>query len=160
MFRATSTGEILLVFVEHFVESVIKLGGDSIDLHLLSDNFILKVVNSQMKFADVHLGVLRSGLSLLETDVDLLDLLLVFLLPLPRLLLGNLKLFLILANSLELIFDNHDFRLSTFDSFLSTLKFILHHSQGASQVVVLHLIVSSYTPGVSHIFIQFLNFPH
>merc|ERR1712193_210323 len=94
------------ISVEHFIESVVKLRGDSVDLHLLSDNFILKVVNSQMKLADVHLGILRSGLRLLQTDVDLLDLLLVFLLSLPGFLLGNLELFLILANSLELIFNN------------------------------------------------------
>merc|ERR1711874_120460 len=147
-----------LVFAEHFIESVIKLRGDSVDLHLLSDNFILKVVNSQMKFADVHLSILRSGLRLFQTNVDLLDLLLVFLFSLPGLLLGNLKLLLILANSLELIFNNHDFGLSTLDSLLCTLELVLPHSQGASQVVVLHLVVSSYTPSASHIFIQFFNF--
>merc|ERR1712193_202838 len=119
------------ISVEHFIESVVKLRGDSVDLHLLSDNFILKVVNSQMKFADVHLGVLRSGLSLLETDVDLLDLLLVFLLPLPRLLLGNLQLFLIVSDSPELSFNVGHFIVSNLDSLPSTLQFVLHHGQGA-----------------------------
>ena len=98
MFRGNNFEVIFLVFAEHFIESIIQLGGDSIDLHLLSDNLILKVVDSQMELADVHLGVLGPGLSLLQTNVDLLDLLLVLLLPLPRLLLGDLQLLLVLSN--------------------------------------------------------------
>ena len=69
MLRHTKVS-ILSISIQHFIESIIKLRGDSVDLHLLSDNFILKVVNSQMKFADVHLGILRLCLRVLQPLVD------------------------------------------------------------------------------------------
>ena len=69
-----------------------------------------------MELADVHLGVLGPGLRLLQTNVDLLDLLLVLLLPLPRLLLGDLQLLLVLSNGLKFILNVGDFVISDFDS--------------------------------------------
>merc|ERR1719270_2053972 len=116
---------IFLVFAEHFIESIIQLGGDGINLHLLSDNLVLKVVDSQMKLADVHLGVLGAGFRLLQTNVDLLDLLLVLLLPLPRLLLRNFQLFSILSNGLQLILNDYDSALSILDPLVSTLQLVL-----------------------------------
>ena len=78
-----------LVFAEHFIESIIQLGGDGINLHLLSDNLVLKVVDSQMKLADVHLGVLRLGLRVLQPVVDDLDLLLKILSKFLKFLIFN-----------------------------------------------------------------------
>merc|ERR1712020_826622 len=67
---------ILLIFVQHFIECVIKLGRHSVDLHLLSDNLVLQVINPEVELADVHLSVLRASLGLLQSDLNLLDLLL------------------------------------------------------------------------------------
>ena len=47
-----------LIFVDHLVESLIQLATDNIDLHLLSDDLILQVINPEMELANVHLGVL------------------------------------------------------------------------------------------------------
>merc|ERR1712215_104663 len=95
-----------LVFVEHFVESIIKLSRHSIDLHLLTDNLVLKFINSEMKFADVHLGILSTRVGLFKSDVDLLDLVLVFLLASSCFFFRNLKLLLVFSNSLKLVFNN------------------------------------------------------
>merc|ERR1711997_483279 len=84
-----------LIFVEHLIESIVQLSRDSVDLEFLPDNFILQLINPEMKFADVHLSVLRPGLSLLQSYVDLLYLVLVFFLSSSRFLLGYLKLLLV-----------------------------------------------------------------
>merc|ERR1719397_818995 len=118
-----------LILVEHFIESVVQLTRDSVDLELLSDNLIFQFINSQVELADVHLCVLRPGLSLLESDVDLLDLVLVLLLASPGLFLGYLQLFLVLSNRSQLSLNNLNTSLGILNPLISTLQFILHHGE-------------------------------
>merc|ERR1712111_1474 len=144
---------ILLIFVQHFIECVIKLGRHSVDLHLLPDNLILQVINPEMELADVHLSVLRASLGLLQSDLNLLDLLLVLLLPLPRLLLGHLQLLLVVSNSLELVLNDYDPCLGVVNPLSSSFELILHHSQRSGQVVILHFIVSANSLRLSEVLV-------
>merc|ERR1719370_612990 len=73
------------VLVQHLVEGVVQLPRDSVDLELLPDDLVLKLV-----FNDDH-----TSLSILHP-------------------------------------------------FVSTLKLLLHHGQGTSKVVVLHLVLRSH----------------
>ena len=133
-----------LVFVEHLVKSIVQLGGDGVDLHLLPDDLVLQVVNPEVQLADVHLRVLGPSLGLLQPDVDLLDLVLVLLLPLPRLLLAHLQLLLVVPDGGELVVDPVDLLLGDLDSVAGPGQLIVHHGEGARQIVVLHLIVRRY----------------
>merc|ERR1719234_96214 len=119
--------DVLQNVVEHFIEGIIKLARDSVDLELLADDFIFKFINPEVEFADVHLSILRTSFSLLKSDVDLLDLVLIFLLPPSGLLLRHLQLLLVLTDSLEFIFDHRDTSFCIFHTFISALEFILHH---------------------------------
>ena len=133
-----------LISVQHFSEGIVQLGGDGVDLHLLPDDLVLQVVNPEVQLADVHLRVLGPGLRLLQPDLDLLDLVLVLLLPLPRLLLAHLQLLLVVPDGGELVVDPVDLLLGDLDSVAGPGQLIVHHGEGARQVVVLHLIVRRY----------------
>ena len=37
----------ILVFVEHLIEGVVELAGDSIDLELLPDDLVLQLINPE-----------------------------------------------------------------------------------------------------------------
>merc|ERR1711956_62843 len=104
-----------------------------------------------MEFANVHLSVLRARVGLLQSDLDLLNLVLVLLLPPPCLLLRNLKSLLVFTDSSKLIFNHNNPGLSILHSFISTLQLILHHGKGTSQVVIFHLIVRSHLPRLPQI---------
>merc|ERR1719483_1639325 len=141
----------MLVLVKHLIKSIIKLSRYSIDLEFLADNLILKLINSEMKLGNVHLCILGTRFTNLESDVDLLDLLLVLLLSSSGLLLRDFKLLLVLSNSMQFILNNSN-------TSISSLKFIFHHCQRSSQVVILHFIVSTNPFSLSSIIIQLLDF--
>merc|ERR1719270_3013154 len=88
----------------------------------------VQVINSEMKFADVHLSIFRTSFSLLQSDVNLLDLLLIFFFSLSCLFFRHFELLLILSNSLKFILNNNNSSLSILDSLISSLEFIFHHS--------------------------------
>ena len=55
-----------LVLVEHVVEGLVELAGHGVDLQLLSDDLILQLVDPEVEFADVHLGVLGPAVRLFQ----------------------------------------------------------------------------------------------
>ena len=134
----------LLVLVEHLVEGVVELSGDCVDLQLLPDDLVLELVNPEVELCDVHLSVLGAGVGLLEPDLDLLDLVLVLLLPPPRLLLGHLQLLLVIADGGQLVLDHDDTRLGGLHPLVGSLQLVLNHGEGPGEVVVLHLVVAGY----------------
>merc|ERR1719220_1091747 len=90
----------------------------------------------EVQLADIHLGVFGARVGLLEPYLDLLDLVLVLLLPPPRLFLGHLESLLVLADGGQLVLDDDNARLSVLHPLVGALELVLHHGQGASQVVV------------------------
>merc|ERR1712008_106773 len=70
-----------------------------------------------MEFANVHLSVLRARVGLLQSDLDLLNLVLVLLLPPPCLPMRNLKSLLVVTDSSKLIFNHNNPGLSILHSF-------------------------------------------
>ena len=113
-------------------------------------SLLTQVVNPEVQLADVHLRVLGPGLRLLQPDLDLLDLVLVLLLPLPRLLLAHLQLLLVVPDGGELVVDPVDLLLGDLDSVAGPGQLVVHHGEGARQVVVLHLIVRRYKHTAEH----------
>merc|ERR1719339_876235 len=93
-----------------------------------------------------HLGPLAR---LFQPDVELLDLVMVLLLPPPRLLLRDLQMLLVLADCRQLVLNLHDPLLCNLNSLLSALQLVLHHGQRPGKVVRLHLIVRCNPLGLS-----------
>merc|ERR1719373_1288447 len=146
-----------LVVGKHVVEGVVELIGTLFDLELLSVDLILNVINSLVKLSDVHLSILKSGLSDFVLVLEGKDLLNELLLSLKGLLGRLFKLLHVLTNSLEFLLNALEVLLSELCSLKTSLKLRLLDSQLSAQLIKLLLIVNSHLDGGSEVLVKLFN---
>ena len=76
----------------HVPEGSVQIVGDALDLELLGQQIVLDLIDPYVQPLDVHLGIFGSGLGGLEPLHQIMDLLLVSLLPLIGLFFADLKI--------------------------------------------------------------------
>merc|ERR1719373_291677 len=146
-----------LVVGKHVIEGVVELIGTLFDLELLSVDLILNVINSLVKLGDVHLSILKSGLSDFVLVLEGKDLLNELLLSLKGLLGRLFKLLHVLTNSLEFLLNALEVLLSELCSLKTSLKLRLLDSQLSAQLIKLLLIVNSHLDGGSEVLVKLFN---
>merc|ERR1719225_1136551 len=149
--------KLKLVILKHIVKGIVKLIRDFLDLELLTVDLILNVINPEVQFGDVHLSVFIASLSNLESLHKCVDFVLEFLFPFLSFLGRNLKLFHVLTNSFQFLFNISEFTFSQFSSLIGSLQFILLNSQFPGQFIKFLLVVGCHLGGFPHIFVSFLN---
>merc|ERR1719315_272804 len=143
--------------IDGVVEGVVELIGGLLDLQLLPVNLVLNVVNPLVELGDVHLSVLKAGLSGLVLALQGVDLLNQLLFPLQSLLSGLLELLHVLTHSLELFLNPLQVLLGQFSSLKTPLQLSLLDSELPAQLVKLLLIVVSHLDGGPQVLVQLLN---
>merc|ERR1711971_1452657 len=146
-----------LVVGDHVVEGVVKLVRTLLDLQLLTVDLVLDVVDPLVELGDVHLAVLKPGLSHLVLALQVVDLLNQLLLPLQSLLSGGLKLLHVLADSLKLLLDVLQVLLSELSPPDGPLQLSFLPSQLPAQLVQLLLVVRGHLDGGPQVLVQLLN---
>merc|ERR1719326_19579 len=119
--------------------------------------FILNVINPLVQLGDVHLSILKSGLSNLVFVLESKNLLHQLLLSLQGLLSRLLKLLHVLTNSLQFLLNSLEVLLSQLSPLKSSLQFRLLDSQLSAELIKLLLIVHSHLDGGPQVLVQFLN---
>merc|ERR1719225_334141 len=127
--------KLKLVILKHIVKGIVKLIRDFLDLELLTVDLILNVVNPEVQFGDVHLSVFIASLSNLESLHKCVDFVLELLFPLLSFLGRNLKLFHVLTNGFQFLFNIPELIFSQFSSLIGSLQFILLNSQFPGQFI-------------------------
>merc|ERR1712241_403305 len=145
--------KLKLVILKHIVKGIVKLIRDFLDLELLTVDLILNVINPEVQFGDVHLSVFIASLSNLESLHKCVDFVLEFLFPFLSFLSRNLKLFHVLTNSFQFLFNISEFTLSQFSSLIGSLQFILLNSQFSGQFIKFLLVVRCPLCGFSQGFV-------
>merc|ERR1719315_247594 len=143
--------------IDGVVEGVVELIGGLLDLQLLPVNLVLNVVNPLVELGDVHLSVLKAGLSGLVLALQGVDLLNQLLFPLQSLLSGLLELLHVLTHSLELFLNPLQVLLGQFSSLKTPLQLSLLDSELPAQLVKLLLIVMSHLDGGPQVLVQLLD---
>ena len=142
---------------KHIVEGVSQFVSNLLDLQLLSVDLVLDVVNPLVELGDVHLSVLKPGLSDLVLVLQGEDLLNQLLLPLQGLLGGLLQLLHVVADSLELLLDALELGLGHLGPLHGPLELSLLHAQLPAQLVQLLLVVGSHLDGGPEVLVQLLD---
>merc|ERR1711971_622297 len=146
-----------LVVGDHVVEGVVEFVRTLLDLQLLTVDLVLDVADPLVELGDVHLAVLKPGLSHLVLALQVVDLLNQLLLPLQSLLSGGLKLLHVLADSLKLLLDVLQVLLSELSPLDGPLQLSFLHSQLPAQLVQLLLVVRGHLDGGPQVLVQLLN---
>merc|ERR1719150_884848 len=146
-----------LVVGEHVIKCVIELIRTLLDLQLLPVDLILNVINPLVQLGDVHLSILKSGLSDLELVLQGQDLLHQLLLSLQGLLSRLLKLLHVLTNSLQFLLNALEILLSQLSPLKTPLELTLLDSQLSAEFIKLLLIVHSHLDGGPQVLVQLLN---
>merc|ERR1719326_325219 len=149
--------KLKLVIFKHIVKGIVKLIRDFLDLELLTVDLILNVINPEVQFGDVHLSVFIASLSNLESLHKCVDFVLEFLFPFLSFLSRNLKLFHVLTNSFQFLFNISEFTFSQFSSLIGSLQFILLNSQFSGQFIKFLLVVRCHLCGFSQVFVSLFN---
>merc|ERR1712241_1407421 len=143
-----------LVILKHIIKGIVKLIRNFLDLELLTVDLILNVINPEVQFGDVHLSVFIASLSNLESLHKCVDFVLEFLFPFLSFLSRNLKLFHVLTNSFQFLFNISEFTLSQFSSLIGSLQFILLNSQFSGQFIKFLLVVGCHLCSFSQVFVS------
>merc|ERR1712241_752834 len=138
--------KLKLVILKHIVKGIVKLIRNFLDLELLTVDLILNVINPEVQFGDVHLSVFIASLSNLESLHKCVDFVLEFLFPFLSFLSRNLKLFHVLTNSFQFLFNISEFTFSQFSSLIGSLQFIKFL-----------LVVGCHLCGFSQVFVSLFN---
>merc|ERR1712241_1173775 len=146
-----------LVILKHIIKGIVKLIRNFLDLELLTVDLILNVINPEVQFGDVHLSVFIASLSNLESLHKCVDFVLELLFPLLSFLGRNLKLFHVLTNSFQFLFNIPELIFSQFSSLIGSLQFILLNSQFSGQFIKFLFVVGCHLGGFPYIFVSFLN---
>merc|ERR1712212_805709 len=146
-----------LVVGDHVIEGVVELVRTLLDLQLLPVDLVLDVIDPLVQLGDVHLTVLKPGLSDLVLALQVVDLLNQLLLPLQGLLSRGLKLLHVLTNSLKLLLDVLQVLLGQLSPLDGPLQLSLLHTQLPAQLVQLLLVVRGHLDGGPQVFVQLLN---
>merc|ERR1712001_390791 len=146
-----------LVVGDHVIEGVVQLVGTLLDLQLLPVDLVLNVIDPLVQLGNVHLAVLKPGLSDLVLALQVVDLRNQLLLPLQGLLSRGLKLLHVLANSLKLLLDVLQVFLGQLSPLDGPLQLSLLHAQLPAQLVQLLLVVGGHLDGGPQVFVQLLN---
>merc|ERR1712061_455876 len=147
----------ILVVREHVIKCVIELIRTLLDLQLLPVDLILNVINPLVQLGDVHLSILKSGLSDLELILQRQDLLHQLLLSLQGLLSRLLKLLHVLTNSLQFLLNSLEVLLSQLSPLKTPLELTLLDTQLSAELIKLLLIVHSHLDGGPKVLVQLLN---
>merc|ERR1712212_1108469 len=146
-----------LVVGDHVIEGVVELVRTLLDLQLLPVDLVLDVIDPLVQLGDVHLTVLKPGLSDLVLALQVVDLLNQLLLPLQGLLSRGLKLLHVLTNSLKLLLDVLQVLLGQLSPLDGPLQLSLLDTQLPAQLVQLLLVVRGHLDGGPQVFVQLLN---
>merc|ERR1719150_1418738 len=149
--------KLKLVILKHIIKGIVELIRNFLDLELLTVDLILNVVNPEVQFGDVHLSVFIASLSNLESLHKCVDFVLELLFPLLSFLGRNLKLFHVLTNGFQFLFNIPELIFSQFSSLIGSLQFILLNSQFPGQFIKFLFVVGCHLGGFPHIFVSFLN---
>merc|ERR1719150_3615137 len=149
--------KLKLVILKHIIKGIVKLIRDFLDLELLTVDLILNIINSEVQFRDVHLSVFIASLSNLESLHKCVNFVLEFLFPFLSFLSRNLKLFHVLTNSFQFLFNISEFTFSQFSSLIGSLQFILLNSQFSGQFIKFLLVVRCHLCGFSQVFVSLFN---
>merc|ERR1712241_198749 len=150
--------KLKLVILKHIVKGIVKLIRDFLDLELLTVDLILNVVNPEVQFRDVHLSVFIASLSNLETLHKLVNFVLELLFSFLGFLSRNLKLFHVLTNSFQFLFNISEFAFCQFSSIVGSLQFILLNTQFPGQFIEFLFIVRGHLGGFPQVFVSLFNF--
>merc|ERR1712227_475989 len=148
---------IFLVVGKHVIKGVIELIRTLLDLQLLSVDLILNIINSLVQLGNVHLSILKSGLSNLVLVLQGKDLLNKLLFSLKGLLSRLLELLHVLTNSLKFLLNALKVLLSKFSSVKTSLKLTLLDSKLSAQLIKLLFIVNSHLDGGSEVLVKLLK---
>merc|ERR1712241_88779 len=150
--------KLKLVILKHIIKGIVELIRNFLDLELLTVDLILNVINPEVQFGDVHLSVFIASLSNLESLHKCVDFVLEFLFPLLSFLSRNLKLFHVLTNSFQFLFNISEFTLSQFSSLVGSLQFILLNTQFSGQFIKFLFVVRGHLGGFPQVFVSLFNF--
>merc|ERR1711893_486816 len=120
---------LALIVGEHVIKGFTKVIGTLLDLQLLSVDFIFNVIDSLIKFGDVHLSIFKPSFSSFVLLLDRKDFVLKRLLSFNSFLSGFFKRFHVFSNSLKLFFNSLELGLCKFCSIDCSLKLILLNSK-------------------------------
>ena len=146
-----------LIMSKHVIKGITEVISTLFDLELLSVDLILNVINSLVKFGDVHFTILKSALGDLVLLLDLKDFVLELLLPLHGLLGGLLELLHVLTDDLELLLDALELVLGQLGAFQGSSELVLLDSELSGQLIELLLIVAGHLGGLSQVFVVLFN---
>merc|ERR1719348_2340114 len=144
--RCLNGRRIFLVVGKHVIKGVIELIRTLLDLQLFSVDLILNVINSLVQLGNVHLSILKSGLSNL-----------VFVLQGKDLLSKLLKLLHVLTNSFKFLLNALQVLLSKFSSVKTSLKLTLLDSKLSAQLIKFLFVVNSHLDGGSEVLVKLLK---
>merc|ERR1719225_1812759 len=150
--------KLKLVILKHIIKGIVKLIRDFLDLELLTVDLILNVINPEVQFGDVHLSIFIASLCNLESLHKCVDFVLELLFPLLSFLGRNLKLFHVLTNGFQFLFNIPELIFSQFSSLIGPFQFILLNSQFPGQFIKFLFVIGCHLGGFPHIFVSLLNF--
>merc|ERR1711892_730855 len=146
-----------LIVSNHIIKSLSKLISNLLDLQLLSINFILNIINSLVKFGDVHLSIFKSTFSGFELVLNAQDFVFKFLFSFHSLLSRHLQLLHVISNHLKFFLNSLQFIFSKFSSFNGSFQFLFLDSELSAQFIKFLFIIASHFGGLPKIFVQFLK---
>merc|ERR1712186_49585 len=82
---------LFLIVLKHIIKSIIELIRNLLDLEFLPVDFIFNIINPVVQFGDIHLAILISSFSNLESINQLKNLVLQFVFPLLGFLSRDFK---------------------------------------------------------------------
>merc|ERR1711935_1280917 len=132
-----------LVVGEHIIKSISKLIRTLLDLQLLPVDLILDVVNPLVQLGDVHLSILKPGLSGLVLALKVVYLFNELLLPLQGLFSRLFKLLHVVSNCLKLFLNALQILLSKLSPLNSPLELSFLDSELPAQLIQLLLVVQA-----------------
>merc|ERR1719270_1177698 len=141
----------------HIIKGVVELIRTLLDLQLVCVDLILNVINSLVQLGNVHLSVLKSGLSNLVFVLQGKDLLNKLFFSFKGLLSRLLKLLHVLTNSFKFLLNALQVLLSQFSSVKTSLELSLLDTQFSAQFIKLLLIVNSHLDCRSQVLVQLLK---
>merc|ERR1719225_235096 len=149
--------KLKLVILKHIIKGIVELIRNFLDLELLTVDLILNIINSEVQFGDVHLSVFIASLSNLESLHKCVDFVLELLFPFLSFLSRDLKLFHVLTNSFQFLFNISEFAFSQFSSLIGSLQLILLNSQFPGQFIEFLFVVGCHLGGFSQVLVSLLN---
>merc|ERR1711935_761551 len=146
-----------LVVGEHIIKSISKLIGTLLDLQLLPVDLIFNVVNPLVQLGDVHLSILKPGLSGLVLALQVVYLFNKLLLPLQGLFSRLFKLLHVVSNCLKLFLNALQILLSKLSPLNSPLELSFLDSELPAQLIQLLLIVRGHLDSGPQVLVQLLD---